>query len=138
MEHEIGTFDNLARKSAKYRKLNLQIHPRFTLFFHPIFFSTFSTITFSVSYFKLLRLVDVFWRLVGRHMATGWPVKKIPFSPVYCWFLRNTWTDDNKIGVSRCVSSRRIHWYALQPIKMKENFVKKTWMQKKGKLWMNL
>merc|ERR1712015_430511 len=59
MEHEIGTFDNLARKSAKYKKIkstnSFKVYP---IFLHPIFFTKFSTTTFSV---KLLELVGIFF-----------------------------------------------------------------------------
>ena len=132
MEHEIGTFDNLARKSAKYKKIkstnSFKVYP---IFLHPIFFTKFSTTTFSVISFKLLELVGN-WTLFLKLQVSmvilmyfeglwdvtrpqGGPSKK-PFSPFFLWFLRNTWADGNKIGINRCVSSIRIHWYALQPI----------------------
>ena len=100
---------------------------------HPIFFTKFSTITFSVISFKLLELVGnyIFWNY--RFLRSFWCILKVcgmshghrvacqknPFSPVFLWFLRKTWADGNKIGINRCVLSICIHWYAWQPYPMK-------------------
>ena len=63
MNHENGPFDNLARKSVKYKWRKLEIHSKFTLFFICNLLVRESKIWKVTNYWKEKGLIDFIYKL---------------------------------------------------------------------------